>query len=227
MSVSAGGCGSMRWHWWIKPNHPFAPPCFPLSSPRWALLTHCLLWLLGHRRCCSADSLTPLHFCMTQQNRPRRFLYNATDRHKQMLQTDVIKHRCDLKSPRRALGSSQTVQSTDWRQAGNAARGSPFPPADAGWAERDRYGRYEHAPAAGGHLGAARLQEGQSSPSSAFPFPVLDALLSLENLVVEDFVKVSCFHYQNLPKQPGLPKRLYPKRPRLFPFSRWWVARGG
>lgn len=105
MSLSAGDSGSVGWHWWIKPSHPFASPCCP--SPHLpGLCSAC--WITG-----GADSLTPFHFCMTQQNRPRRFLYNATDRHKQMLQTDVIKHRCDLKSPRRALGSSQTIQSTD------------------------------------------------------------------------------------------------------------------
>lgn len=150
------------WWQWVrvlvlmnKTQPPVCSSLWPPLLPPWALL-----WLLGPWRCCSADSLTPFHFCMTRQNRPQRFLYSATDRPKQRLQTDVIKHRCDLRNPRRALGSSQTIRSTDWQQAENTARGSPFPPAEAGRADRDRYCRYEHAPAAGGHLGAARLQQG-------------------------------------------------------------------
>lgn len=148
-----------------KTQPPMCSSLWPLSS-----LARALLWRLGPWRCCRADSLTPFHFCMTQQNRPQRFLYSATDRRKQMLQTDVIKHRCDLKSPRQALGSSQTVQSTDWQQAENAARGSPFPLAEAG-TDRDRYGRYKHAPAAGEHLGAARLQEGPIILQQCLPLP--------------------------------------------------------
>lgn len=47
--------------------------------------------------------------------------------------------------------------------------------------------------------GRPGCRRGPSSSSSAYPSPVMDALLSLENLVADDFVKVSCFHYQSLP----------------------------
>lgn len=45
--------------------------------------------------------------------------------------------------------------------------------------------------------GQPGCRRGPSSSSSAYPSPVLDALLSLENLVADDFVKVSCFHLPN------------------------------
>lgn len=102
-----------------------------------------------------------------------------------MLQTDVIKHRCDLKIPRRALGSSQIARIAERRQAGNAAGDSPFHSPGPGWAGQDRHSRHSRGPAAcWGHLGATRLQDGPSPPCSAL-CPLLavrlQTLLSLED----------------------------------------------
>lgn len=71
-----------------------------------------------------------------------------------MLQTAVIKHRCDLKIPRRALGSSQTACTANWRQAGSAAKDSPSYP----WFQLSRL-------SSPGHWGAAGLPDRAITPA--------------------------------------------------------------
>lgn len=157
-----------------------------------------------------------------------------------MLQTDVIKHRCDLKIPRRALGSSQIARIAERRQAGNAAGDSPFHSPGPGWAGQDRHSRHSRGPAAcWGHLGATRLQDGPSPPCSAL-CPLLavrlQTLLSLEDpscsrwscqgqlvFVFSFFVVVVVTRRAGclVSKQAAFPQEQWP-----FHSGGWWVTKG-
>lgn len=90
-----------------------------------------------------------------------------------MLQTAVIKHRCDLKIPRRALGSSQTACTANWRQAGSAAKDSPSYP----WFQLSRLSEFPRA------LRGSRAAWQGHHPCSAFCLTLaawLQTLLSLK-----------------------------------------------